>query len=393
MKVCVFVTAILLATANVPATAEIISLPSDEELLRSADYCVVAMLGDDLSLVVSEEVFGHVPAAASLPRLPKYRNLQPTMKCVVFLVQEGREITCPWSQGYREVIGDEVMTSDEYMPIAIVNRNTAPFPTALPAYIRELQMRAKAESKARQMKQSEALDQVFDRARYFEKSKAAPVDLEKGVLSSVHADDHETLQRMVTLVQERPEPMYVHARGSFVQVIARKWYEAGFDAIRLEATRNSTRGQNWSSERDAIWALETMGSKKDIELLKELITKLYWRRELTLEREAFPVLGSLANRFFSYDGQERQDLRIWLEEGFCWERMEDDAGAYIAPYAGRALGILGRKESLPRLQKLNALEANQWLEEAISRIKQRVEEEKKTGFEQNAPTNGASVRR
>jgi len=42
---------------------------------------------------------------------------------------------------------------------------------------------------------------------------------------------------------------------------------------------------------------------------------------------------------------------------------------------------------------LNALEANQWLEEAISRIKQRVEEEKKTGFEQNAPTNGASVRR
>lgn len=299
MRRGMFVLLFLLAASGISARAEPLVVPSDEDLLASADYCVVGTLTENLLLRVDIKVFGGVTAETlSLRQLLNGKKYKPGMVCVVYLVQDGNEIH---SRGVREVRKGQVITSDliEKDWFSEVTKNKTPSPAELERYVAEVKKREEAVRTERHKDQDEALDKIASGQLYAAKNWNAVHDILNGVLYSVHADDTSTLARMDRFIQERPQPLDMHARNKFIGVIARKNYKGGFDSIRLEASRNSRGGQNWASERAAIHSLARMGAEGDIELLRKIILVQGERGNGTLLHAAFPAFATLVVRYRS----------------------------------------------------------------------------------------------
>ncbi len=362
---------------------------SDDQLVAEADYCVIGTLTDQRNLAVEEVVFGPLATKELRFRFPwDYQSPQPQEKWIVYLEQDFAEIRCVTGGGARRVKGTRVETNETRKKPQFQFRDTKlimsdhPFPTELDHYVRKARDCWQLAATKRRNSQNEALQRVFDPKRYPEKNGNAPAIL-YDVLWNVHADDTDTLNRMANLIRDKPEPLYMHARGSFVQVIARKNFRAGFDVIRAEAFRRSRAGQNWASERDALTVLAAIGTAGDVELMKENIVQLSKQRYSNQPLDAFNALGNLANRVFAYDSGERHALRQWLER-YCTEPTDLERELSFHKMAIVSLGPLGRKESLPLLRRLQAEDPGGWNEQAIARIEQRLKDEAPKQSEQEA---------
>jgi hypothetical protein len=237
------------------------------------------------------------------------------MVCVAYLVQDWREIHAAYL-GVREVQNGKVITSDVMQKNwhAEVKENKAPFPEELKQYVAEVKKKEESVRAERHKKQDEALDKLMNGQLYAEEEWHTVLDLLNGLFSSVHADDNNTLAEMARFIEERPQPIDMHARKRFVEMIGRKNYKAGLDSVRLEASRNSRDGQNWASERAAIDVLGRMGTEDDIEVLRKIILVQGERHHGTLLRAAFPAFATLVVRYHSEEPEELAKEIIWVKD-------------------------------------------------------------------------------